>query len=101
MHRLGQLERALDVLARSLVVALAAVAPRAPGEDVQPQLVGREPGALRERERLVEEPDRGRDAREQVPADPQPVEHLGAVDVGEPVALDERARLGEQRERRS
>ena len=54
--------------------------------------------ALGERERLVEEPDRGRDARQQVPAHPQPVEHLGAVDVGEAFALDERARLGEQGE---
>ena len=41
-QRLGELERALDVLARGLVVALAAVAPRAPGEYVQAQLVGRE-----------------------------------------------------------
>ena len=35
VHRLGELERALDVLARRLVVALAAVAARAPREDVQ------------------------------------------------------------------
>ncbi len=58
----------------------------------------RELGALRQRERLVEEPDRGRDARQQVPAHPQPVEHLGPVDVGESVALDESARLREERE---
>ncbi len=42
--------------------------------------------------------DRGRDAREQVPAHPEPVEHLGSIEVGETFALDERARLGEQGE---
>ena len=43
--------------------------------------------------------DRGRDAREQVPADAEAVQHLGAVDVGELGPLDELARLGEQRQR--
>ena len=95
---LGQLERMLDVLARGLVVALAAIAARPPREDAHAQLVGRQPRALREHERLVEETDRGRDARQQIPAHPQPVEHLGAVDVGKLVALDERACLGEERE---
>ena len=47
LERLGELERALDVLARGLVVALAAVAPRAPREDVQAQLVGRELASAR------------------------------------------------------
>ena len=46
LERLGELERALDVLARGLVVALAAVAARAPREDVQAQLVGRQARAL-------------------------------------------------------
>ena len=49
VHRLGELERALDVLARGLVVALAPVAARAPREDVEPKLIRREPGALGER----------------------------------------------------
>ena len=43
-----------------------------------------------------EERDRGRDAREQVAADAEPEEHLGAVDVGEFGSFGERARLGEQ-----
>jgi hypothetical protein len=55
--------------------------------------------ALGELERLDEEPDRGRDAREHVAADAQAVQHLSAVDVGELGALDEPARLGEQEER--
>ena len=50
---LGELERALDVLARGLVVALAAPAARAPREDVRAELVGRQARALGERERLV------------------------------------------------
>ncbi len=40
VHRLGELERTLDVLPRCLVVALPPVAPRAPGEDAEPELVG-------------------------------------------------------------
>ena len=46
VHRLRELERALDVLARGLVVALAAVAARAPREDVRAEQVGRERRAL-------------------------------------------------------
>src|SRR5205085_5105182 len=37
---LGELERALDVLARGLVIALAAPAAGAPGEDVRAERVG-------------------------------------------------------------
>ena len=60
---------------------------------LRPQQVGRQLGALEQRERLAEERDRRRDARDQVAADAEPEEHLGAVDVGERRALDERARL--------
>ena len=49
-------------------------------------------------ESLVEETDRGRDARKEIPADPQPVEHFGAVDVGKLFALDVGACLAEHRE---
>ena len=77
VHRLGQLERARDVLARGLEVALAAVAARAPGEDVRAEQVGRKRRALDERERLAEERDRGRDARDQVAGDAEPEQHLG------------------------
>src|SRR5215210_3606467 len=73
---LRELERALDVLARSLVVALAAIAAGAPVEDVRDQEVGREARALGQRERLVEQGERGRVALEQVPADTHPVQHL-------------------------
>ena len=80
---LGELERALDVLARGLVVALAAPAPRAPREDVRAQRVGRQPGALGERERLVQQAERRLDAVELVAADAEREEHLGALEVGE------------------
>ena len=63
VHRLGELERELDVLARRLVVALAAVAARPPGEDARPEEVGRERRPVEQLERLAEERDGGRDAR--------------------------------------
>ena len=90
LHRVGELERALDVLARCLEVALPAVAARAPREDREPELVARHARPLGERERLVEERDRRGDALQQAAADADPVEHLGAIDVGELGALDER-----------
>ena len=99
VHRLCELERALHVFARRLVVTLTAVAARAPREHVQPKLVARQARALGERQGLVEKTDRGRDARKHVPAHPQAVQHLGAVDVGKLLAFDERARVAEQRER--
>ena len=92
LHRLGELERALDVLAGGLVVALAAVAARAPGEDVRAQQVGGKLGAVEQVERLAEERDRGRDARDQVAGDTEPEQDLGAVEVGELGPLDEPAR---------
>ena len=49
LQRVGELERALDVLARSLVVALAPVAARAPGERREAELVARQTRALGER----------------------------------------------------
>ena len=64
----GELERALHVLAGGLEVALPAVAPGAPAEDVGAEQVTRKVGAVREGERLVEEADRRRDARELVTA---------------------------------
>ena len=98
-QRLRELECALDILARSFVVALTPVAPRPPREHVQLQLVGRKPGPLGERQRLVEQRDRGRDARKLVAADAEAIQHVRAIDIGERLALDQSARLGEQRER--
>src|SRR6266566_2185984 len=96
---LGELERALDVLARGLVVAVVAPAAGAPGEDLRPECVAGEPGALGERERLVEEGERRLDAREAEAADSEPEQHVGALDVGEIGALDDRASLIEELER--
>ena len=45
--------------------------------------VARQPGSLGERERLVEEADRGRDARDPVAAAAGAEEHVGPVEVGE------------------
>src|SRR5581483_12116284 len=58
---LGELERALHVLAGRLPVALAAVAPGAPVEDLAAEPVAGQPGAIRELERRPEQRDRGRD----------------------------------------
>ena len=88
---LGELERVLDVLARGLEVALAAVAAGAPVVDVGAEPVGGHVRALRERECLVEQRDRGRDARELVAADAEPEDDLGAVDVREDRALGDGA----------
>src|SRR4051794_6880518 len=100
LHRFRELERALDVLARGLVVALMAPAARAPGEDRRPERVAREARAFRERERLVEEADRGLDAGEMEPADRQREQHLRALDVGELSAFRQPARAIEEIERR-
>ncbi len=87
----GELERALDVLARGDVVALATVRTRAPAEDVGAQQVAREPGALGELERLVEERDRRADARELPAGDSEPEQNVRAVDIRELRVLGERA----------
>jgi hypothetical protein len=60
VQALGQLERALDVLAGRLPVALAAVAAGAPLEDVCAQPIAGEPGAVGERDRLPEQRGRSR-----------------------------------------
>ena len=96
VERLCQLERTLHVLARGLEVALAPVAARTVGEDVRAQDVARKLRPLGDRVRLVEEADRGRDARKLVAADTEPVEDLGAVEVGEGLGLGDRSRAREQ-----
>jgi hypothetical protein len=91
VERLGELERALDVLARCFEVPLAPVAPRAPPEDVGAQAVAGKLGGLSEGQRLVEEVDRRRDAGELIAADPEAEEQVGTVDVGELRRLGEHA----------
>ena len=98
---LRELERALDVVARGLVVALPAPAARAPREDVGLQRVARQARALGKRERLVEESDRRLRAVELVAAAAEPEEDVGALDVGERARLGQRPRLGEELERRA
>src|SRR3954447_23852835 len=95
----GELERALDVLARGLEVTLAAPAPRAPVEDLRPQQVARQAGALGELESLVEERDRGGDARKLVAGDAEPEEQVGALDVRELRPLGQRPGPGPQLDR--
>src|SRR5215218_8895612 len=98
--RLGELERALDVLARRLVIALAAVAAGAPREDVGAEEVRRERRALRKLQSLAEQGEGGRDAREEVPADTEAEEDVRAVDVRELGTLRVPACLLEQLQRR-
>src|SRR4051794_3264780 len=95
---LGELERELHVLTRGLPVALAAVAAGAPGEHLRAEEVAGQFGPLGKRERLPEEGDRGRDARELVAADADPEHDVRAVGVRELRLLDEAARLLEQSE---
>src|SRR5205823_9319772 len=92
VERLRELERALDVLARCLEVPLAAVAARAPPEDVRAQTVAWKLGALGQGQGLVEEVDRGRDAGELVAADGQAEEEIRAIDIGELRRLGEHPR---------
>ena len=94
-----ELERALDVLLRGVEVTLSAVAARPPLENVRAKQVGRKLGTLGELECGVQQPQRGRDARELVARDAELREHLGPLDIGERLALRERARTLEQRER--
>ena len=98
IRALCELQRALDVLARGFVVALTAPAPRAPGKDVRTQRVGREPRALGEAERLVEERKRRLDTVQLVATDAEDVEDLRPLDVREASALDVSARLVQQLE---
>jgi hypothetical protein len=87
LHALGELERALDVLAGGLVVALTPVAPRPPVEDPRLQLVGRQLGALSERVCLIQQTECGRDARQLVAAHAETEQHFRALEVGEPLVL--------------
>ena len=99
VDRASELERPLDVFLRGLEVALPAVAPRARLEDLGAEQVRREARPLGELERGVEEPERRRDARKLVAGDAELVDDLGTLDVGDVRALDEPARLLEQRDR--
>ena len=56
-------------------------------------------GPLGDRVRLVEEADRGRDARKLVAADAEPEENLGAVEIRERLVLGDGSRAREQVER--
>src|SRR5207302_9337377 len=96
---LGELQRALNVLARSFEVAMTAPAARAVLEDLGAELVARETRALCERQRLVEEAEGGLDARELVAADAERQQYLRALHVREGRALHELARPGEPLER--
>src|SRR5262249_36825174 len=99
VHRAGKLERVLDVLPRGLEVALVPAAAGAPAEDVGAEQIAGQLRADGELERLVEERDRRRDARQLVTADAEAEEDVGTVDVAERGSLDEPARVLQQAER--
>src|SRR4029077_13923250 len=99
IERLRELERALDIFARCLIVPLAPVAARAPAEDVRAEAVARKLGGLSQGQRLVEEVDRGRDARKLVAADGDAEEEIRAVDIRELGRFGERSRTVEQLDR--
>ncbi len=97
--RLGQLERALDVVLGGDPVAVSPVAARTPVEDVRAQAIAGQVGAFRQNERLVEEDDRLGDARLRVAHDADAEHDLRPVDVAEPGAHGQRGRLLEERHR--
>ena len=97
---LRELQRALDVVASGDVVAEAAATARAPLQDVGAKQPAREARPLGELEGLVEQRDRGRDARELVAADAEPEENVSAVDVRELGPLHELASAAPDRSRR-
>src|SRR5262249_13511056 len=99
LETLCELEGALDVLACRLVIALAAPAPGAPVEDLRAQAIAREARALSELKRLVEQRNRCRDARKLVAAHAEAEENVSAIDIGEALALDERASPREELDR--
>ena len=70
--RLGQLERALDIIRGGNPVAVSPVAARTPMEDVRAQAIPGQFGAFRQNERLVEEDDRLGDVRFRVANDADP-----------------------------
>src|SRR5207244_3645284 len=80
-RRLRELERTLDVLARRLPVAVAAVAARAPLKDVRAKPVAALARPVGELERGAEVLERLLDVVQLVAAAREAVEHLGAVDV--------------------
>ena len=96
---LGELEGRLDVGARGLPVTLAPITTRPPPEDAASQAVVDRIRVAKQLERLGEDRRRGRDRRQPVPSLPDVEEDVGAVDVGERVALDEVARRLEQLQR--
>src|SRR5262249_7008047 len=96
---LRQLERALDVLSRGLVIALAPPTAGTPREDVRLERVAGHARALGQRERLVEERDRRRGAVQLIAAAAEAEQHIRALDVGERLRLRLDARLVQQLER--
>ena len=95
----GQLERALDVVARSHEVALPLPAPRAPGKDVGLERIARQPGPVGQSQRLVQQRERRLHAAELVAAGAEPEQDLRPLDVGERSRLADLACLVEQLER--
>src|SRR5437867_4501708 len=100
VQRLRQLERALDVLAGRLEVALAPVAARAPPEDLGAEEIAGKTRLLGELQSLAEQADRRSDAREVVPAHAHPEQDSPPVDVREARAVGERPATLEQPESR-
>ena len=99
VDRVRELERALDVLAGRLEVALALVAARAPFEDQRPKPVARHAGLVGELQRLREQADRGRDRGKVVAAGAEAEEHVRAIHVREGDVLRELAGPLEQADR--
>src|SRR5262249_51437832 len=100
-NALRKLERALDVVPRSLEVPLTLPAARAPREDVRLESVARQARALGEPKRFVEERKRRLHAAELVAAAAEPEQHVRPLHVGEGLGLGDRSRLVEELDRRA
>ena len=99
VHRPRELDRALDVLARRLVVGLPPAAPGAPRENPRTEEVARQPRPVGELERLVEQRDRGGNAGDPIAAAAEPEQDVRPVDVREDRELRELSRRLEDLDR--
>ena len=90
-----ELERTLDVLARGLEITTPAVAAGTPREDVRAEVIRRQLAAFGKDHRLVEQVDRGLDARKLVARNSESVEDVCALEIGELGTFREIARTSE------
>src|SRR5919109_1864326 len=96
VQTLGELERALEILASRLVVPLAPIAPRSQAQGLRAEAIARQLGALGEGQRLVEEADRGLDAGQLETAGAEAEKDVRPVNVREHRVLGDCPRASQE-----